>query len=214
MVAGGLGQSGSQVSERRVVETLDEILARPEFEQQGSYLEELLSDFFLWLGEFLDGLGVGMGDAGVEAWTRTLGVIVAISSGVGLIWFLIVIFRSRSAQREKETAQLPEAVARRVSKLRKEAQAAQERGDLTRALRLYFFALVVGLGERGELEYSDAWTNRELLERGEPDASIAKLLRPLVTELDEHSFGQRPTKASEVKVFAELCEDLLGEGVV
>ncbi|MFT7487362.1 MAG: hypothetical protein ACI9F9_003223, partial [Candidatus Paceibacteria bacterium] len=92
-------------------------------------------------------------------------------------------------------------------------RAAQAAGEFTLALRLYFFALVIGLGERGGLEYNPAWTNRELLERGAPREDVVEALRPLVGQLDAHSFGELPTRPEQVEQFAEVCERLLGAGV-
>ena len=104
---------------------------------------------------------------------------------------------------------MPEEVAHRVAELRREARAAEGAGDWIRALRLYFFATVVGLGERGDLDYRDAWTNRELFERGQPSPETRERLGPLVSELDRHSFGGRPTDAARVRVFSETCDHLL-----
>ena len=54
----------------------------------------------------------------------------------------------------------------RVLALRAAARTARAEGDVRLALRQLFLALFLGLGERGDLRYHDAWTNRELLRRG------------------------------------------------
>lgn len=199
-----------QVAEERVTETLDGILARSEFSDEPGVVARIFEDFFEWLSEKFGGGGPDVDPSTVEAWARGVWISLAVVAGALLIWFWITVLRSRAARLARARAGLTEEVAARVAELRAEARAAQASGDLTRALRLYFFALVVGLGERGELDYNDAWTNRELLERGEPGERVATLLRPLVGELDEHSFGRRPTGPGEVRRFAVLCEDLLG----
>jgi hypothetical protein len=96
-------------------------------------------------------------------------------------------------------------VSRRVSELLARARTAREEGDLVLALRLTFFALVIGLGRRGDLEYRDSWTNRELLARGHPSADVAARLGPLVDELDFKMFGDGLTTESDLERLDELC---------
>lgn len=199
-----------QLGQREVEASLEQILSRQEFRDEPSYVENLLADFAGWLSELFEGMGVDVEPSTIQAWAEGVWLTIAVLCGVILIWFWISIAKSQRA-REERPADLSDIVAERVAALRERAKQAQEAQDFTRALRLYFFALVVGLGERGELDYSDAWTNRELLERGEPKASIAALLRPLVGELDEHSFGRRPVDLDEVQRFAGLCQQYLGD---
>ena len=97
-----------------------------------------------------------------------------------------------------------------MNELLAEARAARARGDLPLALRLFFFALVVGLGRVGDLEYHDAWTNRELLQRGSPSPQVARSLEGVVRELDLKGFGRVPTVAGDVDRLEALCSRLLG----
>ena len=94
--------------------------------------------------------------------------------------------------------------------LRARAAEAQRASEYLLALRLYFLALVVGLSERGDLGYSDAWTNHELLERGEPQDEVRALLSPLVEELDRKAFGRAPVGAADVERLARIVEQMLG----
>jgi hypothetical protein len=103
-----------------------------------------------------------------------------------------------------------ESRAHRVARLRAEARAADARGEHVLALRLEFTALVCGLGERGDLEYRDAFTNRELLERGRPGREAEALLRPLVPELDAKSFGGEPASHADFLALSALCDRLVG----
>jgi hypothetical protein len=75
---------------------------------------------------------------------------------------------------------------------------------------LFFFALVVGLGRAGDLEYHDAWTNRELLQRGSPSPRLARALEDLVRELDLKGFGCVPTVEDDVNRLEALCKSMLG----
>lgn len=191
----------------RVRSVVEEVLSRPEFEGDSNPLENLLGsalgDFFEWLFGLMPDIGVSSDSA------ELLGIVLAVLAGVGLVLLLVRFVRRRQPSQGDQGLD-PERAAR-VDELRRRAREAEAAGDLTLALRLHFFALVVGLGQRGRLVYSDAFTNRELLERGEPGPEVERLLRPLVDELDEHSFGRRPTGPDEVARFAGLCERLLGE---
>ena len=99
----------------------------------------------------------------------------------------------------------------RVGQLRKDAQAAEHAGDLGLALRLYLFALVVGLGENGELEFRPAWTNRELIARGQPKIAVERTLTGLLDELDPKTFGSEPALSEDVRRMESICDDLLGK---
>lgn len=200
------------VSPERAREALDEVLARAEFADHEEALAGALSDFLEWLGDLFGDVGGELDPAVVEGGLQLFLLVVSVLAGVLLVLYVASLVRSRRRARGRREGAASGALTERVGALRARAREAQAAGDLTRALRLYFFALVVGLGERGELAYDDAWTNRELLERGDPSAEVGRLLGPLVAELDAHSFGRRPTDPEEVRRFAGLCERLLGEG--
>ena len=199
---------GAEVSAEQTERALAEVLARPEFQEpEPSFLAELVQDFLEWLGGLLSTEEAGAaGEVGFQA----LLILLAVFALVVLILLLIEVARSRSRPAPVLPLVVPAAVARRVDELRREARLAEGEGDWIRALRLYFFATVTGLGERGDLDYRDAWTNRELFERGRPSRETRELLSPLARELDRHSFGERPADAAGVAVFAGACERLLG----
>lgn len=200
-----------EVPAEEVERTLRELLEGTRFgsgdaEPAESFLVEALRSFFEWLGDLFS-----FGDVagGAALGSKVFLWIVALLAAVLLVGMLVAIARERLRREERPTAGAA-TVALRVGELREAAHAAQGAGDWTRALRLWFFATVVGLAERGDLEYRDAWTNRELLERGEPAAVARASLVPLVGVLDEASFGGRPIGAAEVARFAAVCDDLLG----
>lgn len=109
---------------------------------------------------------------------------------------------ARSAQAQRE---------RRVAELRRRAEEAFARGEHGLALRLWLFALLVGLGEKGELEYRDAWTSRELVERGNPSAAVRARLAPLLDELERASFGGLAVGADEAARVRDFVADWLAE---
>ncbi len=188
---------------RRVVE---ETLAQPEFgepEAAEGWVAQAFKKFFEWLDETL---GLGPGGAGEVLVYLLYGLIALLF--VVLIVSLVRRLRLRRAGAEAVDPEL--ARAGRVRELLARARAAHARGELLDALRLHFWALVIGLSERGDLEYHDAWTNRELLARGKPRADARGILEPLVPRLDAQSFGHAPVFAADVEQLAELCRRHLG----
>jgi len=189
---------------------VDEILSGAEFQPGTNWIERAASAIKDWLIELFPDLA-GSGNAFFEA-ARILVWVVLIAVVVLLAWVLV-----RSIQRLRprvvaagDAPEDPEVErARRVARLRRDARAAAARGEHVLALRLEFTALVVGLGERGDLEYRDAYTNRELLERGKPGPEAERVLRPIVPDLDRKSFGGETADAGDFARLAALCDRLL-----
>ena len=200
--------AGLQGPERAAVrETIDRILAQEEFRPAGRTLSDWIAERFermaRWLSELL-----GLGGAGSA---KAVLVTFLVLGVVALAWVL-----ARAIARRRETSPLapaasaaPDARRLTVAALRREAQAAAGRGDHLAALRWLFRALVVGLSERGDLAYRDAWTNRELVERGSPRREVLPLLAPLVPRLDAQSFGREPAGPEDVARLAAICDRLL-----
>jgi hypothetical protein len=192
----------------RVRTLVHEILNRQEYapaEERGSWL----ADFLEWLGDVFD---FQLSPGGVSvAIDLARGALLIVGAAV-LVWLFVVLGRAlREARGRTHVEESADAtLVRRVAELRAVAAAAEERGDRIEALRLYFFALVVGLGERGELRYREAWTPRELLARGELRPALHAALAPLMANLDAHSFGRMPAGEADVRRYAELCSRLLG----
>lgn len=116
------------------------------------------------------------------------------------------MLRCGAARRRKRPRPRAPGACRSSSPAR-EARAKRAFAD---ALRFYAWALVVGLSERGDLEYRDAWTNRELVERGRPRPEALRVLAPLVPELDAKSFGHEPALEADVERLERLCREHLG----
>ena len=190
---------------------VDEILARPEFAGERSVLGQ-------WFGDVIEDILDAIGDLfgfGPAAAGEVLTVILYVALAVALALIVWRIVRARLAARAEEgvePVEIDPARARRlrVGELRRNARSAHAAGNHVLALRLYFTALVVGLGEKGDLEYRDAWTNRELLERGEPSERVERKLSPLVRGLDEKSFGGVPALDEDVEAMSRVVDELLG----
>ena len=77
-------------------------------------------------------------------------------------------------------------------------------------LRFLVLALVLGLGSRGDLEFRDAWTYRELLARGRPSPEANGVLGPLVEELEAKEFGHASIALDDLDRLEGLCRRYLG----
>ncbi len=186
--------------------TIDDILNSPEFTPQESIVQKAIA----WVVEFLSGLlpDVALSSDALESLAATL-VYVVLAALVVMLVLLLARMWPRRAAKVIVAADPATVRARRVEELRERARTANARGEHVLALRLEFTALVVGLGERGDLEYRDAFTNRELLERGRPGREAEALLRPIVPELDRRSFGGDPATSEDFARLSALCDRLL-----
>ncbi|MBK7641590.1 MAG: hypothetical protein IPJ19_00845 [Planctomycetes bacterium] len=192
-----------------VARALDSVLGDEGLgEQQPSWWSRLFERFVDWLGDLFDVRG---GDGG-----GTLAVVLYVLLGLLIAWLAWLVVRSVLASRSARAAARaalpppPETLAERLARLLAEARAADAAGDHLRALRLYFWALVVGLSQKGELAYRDAWTAREMLERGNAGASVRARLAPLVREIDKKSFGGEACVAADSARLEAVCRELLG----
>lgn len=191
---------GAAVRAEEVARAVDEAATRQARERSSP-----LTEFFEWLFEHL----------GFEAVTRTwevaLWILLAILS-LFLAFGLARIVRDarRFARPRGDGLPAEEPVAARVLDLRREAQRARAAGDYRLALQHQLFALILGLGGRGDFEYRDGWTNRELLSRGRPSKEANAVLAPLVEELEPKEFGDDPVHARDVDRLEELCARYFG----
>jgi len=193
-----------------VREPIDRIPAprgfRPADRTISDWIGEKIGRFFGWVGELL-----GVANAGSVRTILTTFLVLAI---LALAWSVVRAFalRRERAGPLPSSDSGPDLRAATVETLRRRAREAAARGDHVAALRLLFRALVVGLSERGELAYRDAWTNRELLERGAPRRDVLPVLASLVPRLDAQSFGREPAGPDDVARLDAVCDRLLAAG--
>ncbi len=208
--AAACSASQSTPAEPAAVRTaIDEILGGPEFRSSESLFARIID----WVGDLLSNLfPEGALDKATLSGLAQALVWIVLAALVALVVWAIVRAEpwKRARNNLGDAAADPEVErAQRVADLRSRARAANARGEHVLALRLEFTALVVGLGERGDLEYRDAFTNRELLERGKPGRDAEALLRPIVPALDRKSFGGEPATSDDFDRLSSLCDRLL-----
>jgi len=197
-------QSLEPIPAEEVRTAIDDLLDQGEFRNEPSMLEEFVD----WLGDLFS-----EADVSPDLVETTLWIIVAVVGAVLLLLVTQLIISTLGAGHGESGAGRvgPGPSSReRGTLLRRQARAAREAGDRRRALRLSLFALGVGRGARGNLLYRDAWTNRELLRRGEPGRETRLLLSPLVDELEAKDFGREPTTDADLDRLESLCDEHLG----
>ena len=203
---------GGYKSPEEVRAALEKALeAPPELPQQQSFLAQIWERFLRWLDEqgLLPSMLTGVSDGLSAVMYVLLAVLVLL-----LLWYGWRIVRQYSRSREMALAAREEmereSLAARLERLLAEARAAQSSGDHRLALRLYFWALVVGLSGQGRIEYREAWTGREMLERTRLTGNLAGELGPLVREVDALSFGGGIVSAEDSARMARTCSEWLG----
>lgn len=191
-----------------VGEALRRVFERPELQpDEPDLLERALEGLF----EILSGFDADP----AAAWT----LLWLVATAVGLFGGWLLVRALAASARRRGVAEVahdgrpaPVDVEARLADLHARAAAARAAGDLTLALRLSFFALLVALSRRGDLDLRDAWTPREMLERGRPSARVREWLEPVLGELDAGLFGPRGVTPDDLQRFDVLRERLLAQG--
>lgn len=199
--------SRQELAVDRVRETLSSVLEREGLPRTEEASASPIEGFFEWL---FDDWGGTLAPA-----FRFLPWILAFLAALGLVALIVPLIGARSGD---ATRIGPDAAARRrrerMSEHLARARAARDAGDRLLAARTYLLALVVGLGERGDLEFQPAWTNRELLERGEVRPEVRARLGDLFDELDPKTFGHAELEDVDLRGLDELCDRVVAEGAL
>jgi hypothetical protein len=184
-------QAGTGIPAEAVREELARVLARAEFHEPKSLLEQFID----WLLPRLD--------AGeIEAVGDVVRVLLVVGGALALALAARWVggaFRGRGAELEAAPTAPGADLDARLHELAGLARAARAGGDLRLALRYLFLALLLALGGRGDLEFRPVWTNRELLRRGRPSGPTRVLLEQLVRELEPKEFGRAAVSAADVE---------------
>ena len=186
-----------------VFRALEDVLSRREFDDGESMLDEL----WRWISDrFEPGGQVVIGDY------LFAGILTVILVAIVYVAIRLLVAGARRVPTDDDEggAAGGPTVEERVRALLAQAREARAQGDARLALRTLFFALFLGLGERGDLSYHEAWTNRELLRRGKPSPRARELLTPLVDELEPKEFGRQGVTEADLDRLETLCARVLG----
>ncbi|MAB79156.1 MAG: hypothetical protein CMJ89_07355 [Planctomycetes bacterium] len=174
-------QTQEGIAPEAVASTLHKILTGPEFTEERT----LWDDVWDWIAaNFEFDLVLPL----EELFRWFLIAFLILSTVVyATLWIRNVRAAKRSAGIDR-TARTP--ALDRARRLAEKAREARRQGESRKALRLYLFALLVGSSRRGGLKFHEAWTNRELLRRGEPSKRVRRLLNDIVVDFEPKEFGR------------------------
>lgn len=198
-----------ELARDHVRETLRAVLEREGLPRTEEAATRPLDGFLAWLFDDWGGT--------VAPVFRVVPWILAFLAALGLVALLVPLFGSRaggSGSGRSGAAADARRRRERTEELLARARAAREAGDRLLAARTYLLALVVGLGEQGDLEFQPAWTNRELLERGEVSPEVRARLGGLFDELDPKTFGHVALEDDDLRRLDDLCGRLVAEGAL
>jgi hypothetical protein len=198
------------------LETLQQILARPEFQAaEGRGLLDRLFDplrvafqsALRQLARLVYELLAGGGEGGdLTRWVLALAIVAGAS--VAVVRFSRGGLAPEAALAEAAGGGRPGAQAEL-----ERAAALARAGDLRGALHHRYLAVLRRLDERGLLIFDDALTNTELLPRVAGDPTVAAALRPLVAAFDALWYGQSTCTPEEYARFSALADQAWAAGV-
>ena len=197
-------------------ETLDEVLARDEFQPEPEddesrslwmrfldRVNEALDSFFGWVDRILGGQG-GEGSPGSIV-LALIGILVI----VGIVAFAVRSVRESMSPGVTRLADGRDAEAHYTSaQARAEAERLFAAGEYRAALRLLYLATLIRWEEAGRLRFDRSLTNREVVARVniQGDASLLEQLTPLVDRFDRVWYGGAPCTADDYTNFASLAD--------
>jgi hypothetical protein len=182
-------------------QTLDEVLARPEFQPQGQVdlapLLDWLADLFdfvpevpglPWLGDLL----------AIGAVVLLAAIVVYYAAG---LWGT---FAARAEIAEAPTGLEPETAGQARARSREMARA----GDYRSAVRLLYLSTLLRLEERDLLRYDRTLTNREYLQQVAGHSRLAEALRPVVDTFDRVWYGHLDPDAEGYEAYSQQVEQV------
>ena len=158
-----------------------------------------------WLSEHLGGLA----SAPLLAVLKTVALVLL--GLVLLVWISRLVSRRRVRARGSAGALALDSRRARAAALRAAAVRSHASGELALALRQQLTALVVGLGEHGQLDYRPAWTLRELVARGRPPLALAGALEQLIDEVEPLCFARVEVREADYQRVARFVDQKLAE---
>jgi hypothetical protein len=211
-----LAEAGAVVNPDGARSTLDEVLAREEFQPEPeeddssslwarflSWVNSVLDSFFGWLDRIIGGQGGEGSPASVAL--ALVGVLVI----VGIVAFAVRSVRESMTPGVTRLADGRSAEAHYTStEARAEAERLFAAGQYRAALRLLYLATLIRWEEAGRLRFDRSLTNREVVARVniQGDASLLEQLTPLVDRFDRVWYGGAPCTADDYTSFASLAD--------
>jgi hypothetical protein len=193
------------------MQTLDRILARPEFQwpvQQPSPLEKWLQELWVHLLELVVNL------VPAEALSVLTPMLSYVLPGLGaLILILVLAYAMRGlladfvAEKEADAENGKDEDLTAAMAL-KRAQTLSEGGDYRTAVRYLYLSTLLLLEERGLLRYDRSLTNREYLRSIAHKPELAAIFRDVIEVFDRVWYGYRPLDDKAYTWYADRVKEL------
>lgn len=197
---------------------LDEVWARPEFNQPESWWDR----FWRWFEEWWNSLfpNQPQSDAVTEVTDATAALInwgIVIVGGVLLAlllsYWLSNLFGDMVAEAElRRRQESGEEEPLTAEAARRQASSLAQAGDYRQAVRRLYLSALLTLEERRLISLDRSWTNRELLEHTVHNRSLQSHLQPVVETFDDVWYGVHEPDAGTFTSY-EAAIDELGEVV-
>ncbi len=197
-------------------ETLDEVLARDEFQPEPEEDESrsLVARFLDWAGSgidaFIDWVDRVLGGQGGDGSPGSIAMaLLGILVIVGIVAFAV---RSIRESMTPGVTRLDDGRGAEAHYSSAQARAEAERlfaaGEYRAALRLLYLATLIRWEEAGRLRFDRSLTNREVVARVniQGDAALLEQLTPLVDRFDRVWYGGAPCTAADYTTFASLAD--------
>jgi len=204
--------SPSAVFTDRDVRTVQNVLARPEFQWQQaepSLLEQwrqrIWERFLQWLARVLKSLG-GSGVLSATPYLVAAGGLLLIF--LALIYLLRGVVAGMVAESELGAGEGSEEDHLTAESALLKAQSLSSAGDYRAAVRLLYISALLRLEERGILPYDRSRTNREYLRSLAHLPALAVTLRDVVEVFDRVWYGFQPLDEAGYTRYARQVEDL------
>ena len=208
--------SASTIDSDEARTTLDEVLARKEFQptpEDEDDSQSLSGRFFGWIGghidrffSWLDRIIGGQGGEGspFSIVLAVLGVLLI----VGIVAFAVRSVRESLTPGVARLTDIDAEAHYTSAQARAEAERLFAAGEYRAALRLLYLATLIRWEEAGRLRFDRSLTNREVVARVtlQGDASLLEQLRPLVDRFDRVWYGGAQCTAEDYTQFASLAE--------
>ncbi|MEW6404507.1 MAG: DUF4129 domain-containing protein [Chloroflexota bacterium] len=191
------------------LDSLHEILARPEFQWKEEspnpfkeWFARIISRLLQWLGKFLG----WSGEVGVTASPVIQTLIV-----IALVLVLFFVFRSLIVDFITEARLAEDTIAEEMltsESAFQKAQALSRGGDYRSAVRFLYLSSLLLLDERGVLRYDRSKTNREYLRGVSNSPELQKPLSEVIEVFDQVWYGYHSLDEDAFKHYSERVEEL------
>ncbi len=199
----------SRVFTAQDLESLHEVMARPEFQWKEAganplteFLNRILNQLLAWLNKILGGRSIRIPGS------PSLLYAVAV---IALVVVLFFVFRTLFVDFINDARLAEENIAEELltsESAFQKAQALSRGGDYRSAVRFLYLSSLLLLDERGVLRYDRSKTNREYLRSISNSPELEKPLSEVIEVFDEVWYGYHSLDDDTFKHYSDRVEEL------